>query len=806
MSNLIFHRHKIIDYVIILVVAIIFIWPYFQNKLPVNDFPGSVLELSNFRDSLLQNHDISYWRSSGYLGFSQAETFSHIIYRPIFVGLSFIFSDILSFKLMFTFCFIMAGLCMYCFINYIFKNRDQALLGGLFYILFPIFIQEVGLYGHIVVATLYALLPLILVSIYKIIINGRWRDALWGAIIIALSFIASNEHFILFSPFLFLFSIILLFQKHYTNFSYRVLVKDLIKLITSGIVALSLVFFAVLPIFMEKGLFSLFGDKAVMYREYFSLNNIFYFFGRQEKLYLGLVFLILFLLVLIFRKKIQSQMKLVLTILFLLFMSVWFSFGANSIYNSTKLLLQSTSKSLDGFWLGEIGVVACLIVLIYLAISGLNTARKVSNKILAFKILGILAILILVFVSAENFIAHLPLIKTIRNPSWFIVFSGLFVAILASYAVYLLALIPKTKIQKALFALIIILLIIDVWPMRASFNQQVDITVLEQAQTALAGLNDSTDLFRYYNTRSYAPIDDYLSYKYMPSKDSSYGWITSVSLLEPAMLMSHVTSAFQGFGGIETDVALMKIAGLANIKYFVDHAISINKNVGNIPADLLVAYQDDNYTIYDNPYWKPRVQLYNQKILYIATDNESNGDKTFNNLKAAIRDVSVYQINLADIDSYNQEFLKSFNYVVAVDPNNIPDFLQEKVLKDFNNISGAESIIPENISYAWEKSGQFKINVSNTDVSQLVFAEAKHPYWQATVDDEETDINRVNYAFMGFELQPGEHEIIFTYKIPRSYYIGYAVSVISLIIVIGFLIVSSQAKFQAQALQAHGTQ
>lgn len=60
----------------------------------------------------------------------------------------------------------------------------------------------------------------------------------------------------------------------------------------------------------------------------------------------------------------------------------------------------------------------------------------------------------------------------------------------------------------------------------------------------------------------------------------------------------------------------------------------------------------------------------------------------------------------------------------------------------------------------------------------LVLSENHYPGWHATVNDQRAEILRVNYNLRGIRLQPGEHEISFTYR-PRSVLLGFSLSIIT---------------------------
>lgn len=77
----------------------------------------------------------------------------------------------------------------------------------------------------------------------------------------------------------------------------------------------------------------------------------------------------------------------------------------------------------------------------------------------------------------------------------------------------------------------------------------------------------------------------------------------------------------------------------------------------------------------------------------------------------------------------------------------------------------------------------------------LVLADAYYPGWKAFVDGRESKIYRTNYAVRGVLLPPGRHSVEFRYE-PLSLKMGAIVSLVSLLLLVGFII-RSKAKARA---------
>ena len=81
---------------------------------------------------------------------------------------------------------------------------------------------------------------------------------------------------------------------------------------------------------------------------------------------------------------------------------------------------------------------------------------------------------------------------------------------------------------------------------------------------------------------------------------------------------------------------------------------------------------------------------------------------------------------------------------------------------------------PEILTYEIRgDTAEFHISAQNT--SLFIRPETWAPGWQATVNGQQVEVLRVDCAFQGIWLKPGEHHVIFQY-LPKGYLIGRWVS------------------------------
>lgn len=71
----------------------------------------------------------------------------------------------------------------------------------------------------------------------------------------------------------------------------------------------------------------------------------------------------------------------------------------------------------------------------------------------------------------------------------------------------------------------------------------------------------------------------------------------------------------------------------------------------------------------------------------------------------------------------------------------------------------------------------------------LITSDVYYPGWRATIDGQQTELFRANYAFRGVSVPAGQHVVKFTYQ-PRRFYFGVALSLASLLVLAGLAVVS----------------
>jgi uncharacterized membrane protein YfhO len=98
-------------------------------------------------------------------------------------------------------------------------------------------------------------------------------------------------------------------------------------------------------------------------------------------------------------------------------------------------------------------------------------------------------------------------------------------------------------------------------------------------------------------------------------------------------------------------------------------------------------------------------------------------------------------------------------------------------------IAGSQSRV-EFVDY---QPNRIKIDAVSNAPGFLVISDTYYPGWNAYINGSKVDIIRANYAFRAINLDGGKSIVEFKYE-PQSFYIGAAITIASLFIILFFFI------------------
>jgi hypothetical protein len=207
------------------------------------------------------------------------------------------------------------------------------------------------------------------------------------------------------------------------------------------------------------------------------------------------------------------------------------------------------------------------------------------------------------------------------------------------------------------------------------------------------------------------------------------------------------------------------LLSLMNVKYVIsvpeidspEFALA-KTGVEGLPPDVQEAAREKTVKVYENLGCLPRAFLVGEHKVVLSDDD--------------------FKEILSRKDFRPQELV-----LLEEEPEQIP--------------SGADTVghreREERVEVLEYHNNSVSLEVSLARPKFLFMSESYYPGWKAYVDGDERRIYRANYAFRAVFLEPGDHRVDFIYR-PMTFLLGAAISVATLMSVIGFLWTSRRGK------------
>ncbi|MFN8442514.1 MAG: YfhO family protein [Caldilineaceae bacterium] len=200
---------------------------------------------------------------------------------------------------------------------------------------------------------------------------------------------------------------------------------------------------------------------------------------------------------------------------------------------------------------------------------------------------------------------------------------------------------------------------------------------------------------------------------------------------------------------------LAAMLDLANVRYYI-----LNGDV-NEQKELLTAFQasempqvfsQGTLNIFENPDVRPFVQFYAAAVRYAG-----------GNLAGEFQEW---------LPLTNQRNLALFDGEPSTMNSTTQSIANVQLLAEIASIAQPEG------QSTWQRSAPNQIEVESTftEPVNLVVAEAWFPGWQVWVDGVQKPLLRANYAFMGVQLDAGQHTVKFRYSPPWYTWFGWGVA------------------------------
>ena len=192
------------------------------------------------------------------------------------------------------------------------------------------------------------------------------------------------------------------------------------------------------------------------------------------------------------------------------------------------------------------------------------------------------------------------------------------------------------------------------------------------------------------------------------------------------------------------------------------------------------------------------------KVALLALMNVNNYIKINPEIRAGHDDISINDPNRiywysCAVFVENEE--ESFEIVTDWLRTN-PELIMHDIVIESKHKIGESNCSASNtpsISILKDQGNEIEILVKNNFPGWLLMADIYYPGWEVIVDGKKQEIFPAQYAFRAIDLQPGKHDIIFTYR-PASFKIGAIISLLSLILSIFLYVIARKISSVEQIL------
>lgn len=339
--------------------------------------------------------------------------------------------------------------------------------------------------------------------------------------------------------------------------------------------------------------------------------------------------------------------------------------------------------------------------------------------------------------------------------------------------------------QAALAGLVVALLLFDHAPAAGAFISQPDYFYPDERR-AYDWLASQPGEFRIWEPTHFMDEDAYI-YTYA-TKDYPLmrfdGYYDNGAPRHARVLFRHSLGVriFSDFFATPLD--------LAAIKYIVFHTREpiYQEVLPELKArdDLAVAWETEHVTIFENRKWRPLFRLYRQTALDAALSQD--GALTALPLLAA-RDVALVDGPSPRLEDYDRPELSRHALLLQENPTT-----PQTVKPTAEELRAAlERLEPSSAGgdLSWKQTGDERAEVTLRleEPALLVRSESWYPNWRVLVDGREAPLLRVNFAFQGVYLEPGEHRVIFEYRYPWYVWAGAGLSGLTLLAIAAWAVV-----------------
>jgi len=814
-----------LDLALIALLVLFFAKDWFKEGIPPSDFGIYATWTWYLRKSLLETHRLVSWSPYWFNGGPFLVVANSFLCYFVFLLPSLFLDLTVAIKLTVVVSHILSGWTMYFLTQHLVADRDASLLASIAYALHPAHIATSALHSHLERSLFYCIIPLFYLAYLKTLERHQRKHVLLAGLFLGIMSLLCVQYTTgtgLGLASLFLITLIrqvLGCRQAKLTATLKAMVvvswpiiRDSLLIILIGLGLAALWFIPLLMAWDLQGPFSPSYVETLI--PYMSLDNPLMLLDRWGALlkddaspsmiypsgvptwmagpYLGMFYLGLSLLALLavgLPLHSDERTKHVLPLLAVLLTGLWLSMGPYSLYETLFSPDGPFQETLPRLALSpETAAIAALggLTILGLAIRLRHTPWRRTGRVLLILLLLSPALLLLKpFMLLRGII---PIVARMRFPLRFFFLAVFALGPLVGFAVWTLKHHLPTRPFRYLYALAVIIVLLDFYPYHHTFAWQHDPGETRQLYEQLGQEKEE------YGIMGLGPdtlVDLGIIYSKKPAAWHGLVWAS--------LRLTHTfyVKSFEPVFWKEASRDAATLFGVANIKYLVTDRViddSLASHLRQAEGWKPIA-ETSLFSTFENTAWRPYVQVYPRGALYVG----GSASTLFSFLPYLSREgIAVINGSSKYLEDYPPDSLTAFDIILLDKPRfrdaerferlqrsvegrliQLKEYKPEEISEKLVSTLDSEEIEP---FLEWHRPDpeEISVNIRTNRPSFLTISESWYPHWHVYVDGKEEELLRVNYAFQGVRLDQGEHQVVFKYQRPIYFQLGYSLTALTL--------------------------
>jgi hypothetical protein len=765
------------------------------------ELSASASRVWDIKQQITQHHLLPWWTPWYMSGSSYGLNHARGFYLIPWILFS-TFTDLISAgKLTALAAIFASAIAMYFCARHFMKNEWAAVLAALAFMLHPEQIIRAAGHEHTTIVLFFPFIPLLWLTLSRALEKNTFRDTFLCALVAVLAWWTDNKQ--AFINFLFLFAYAL-----YWLWPRRKQWPATAR--TCGLLAalgLALGAWVLAPGFIESGDVKLFvGDPLEGWQKNYSFKSLLGLVDRDGSVsrgaagtslagiqakggfssqaeydqvmrirslgadspekYMGIAALLVIAITLLWNERRVNRRAFWFFVAALL-ASVLFASGLNSVWTANWLTWDAlSSQHVYGGALAWLLVAVAFLVFFYR--QKLTTTQKVLTA-------GV-ALAIFLFLPGFRLLAGLPYFKDIRAPFVFYDSPAMFWgAMLMGFFVTDVLVAEKWRAHvPKIVAGLGVLILLDYWPYQKPVKDNgIPAHTLENLQATYRSLEPDKDWVKTWTfTGRYFHLLGPMWGGKPQVYEAFYDWMAPIGL---GALKQ------QAFSSWENHRAFLN---LLSARYIVYDKSDPNNAQQQGSQQILAAYrqsfpvfvENEDFVVFRNDTARPYITAYGRACLYKGDVRKSATLA----LALSAKNWPLVQAKETTASEVPSATLQKYEKVYGEDSSPFPP------------VTESAPVPLGDVQLTRDNSEVIHIKLTAPSPCVAVIAESYYPFWRAEVDGQPTEVLQVSCGLMGLELPAGSHAIVLRYQPPRAYATAGAISVVTLLLGIGFTVFSGR--------------